>query len=255
MCCDGQGAEDARVQFSVLQSAFALAQATIIEHEGLLKELSVDDKGLVLVVGFGLHSVLTDNFASSACKAALALCCGLNHLRLGAHVGLATGRVFCASLGNRERREFALVSDTVNTAARLMSLGMKGGSEYALSHEQLCRIDPHRASELHHDVAGSVVVERHTYARADISPNLDFTARPPVSVKGKSVMLEVYLPSLASHDGLLRTRRLADELPCLEPMAYDEFVSRCLTLFDVRRVEEQVGSRVTCKESVRLGLF
>lgn len=37
------------------------------------------------------------------------------------HAGVATGPVFCGSLGSEDRREFAMISETVNLAQRLMS--------------------------------------------------------------------------------------------------------------------------------------
>ncbi|CAM9208125.1 unnamed protein product [Choristocarpus tenellus] len=115
------------LDLSLLQDSFAFLQSIVAGHEGVIKELSVDDKGMVLVVGFGLSPHVGHLPAARAVLCALE-CTDRLKLRglADCTAGVATGPVFCGSLGSDIRREFAMVSDTVNLAMRLMSARKKG---------------------------------------------------------------------------------------------------------------------------------
>ena len=54
-----------------VQKVFLCLQRIILENSGIIKEFSMDDKGLVIVVGFGLQPNVVPNPAASACLAAL----------------------------------------------------------------------------------------------------------------------------------------------------------------------------------------
>ena len=102
-----------------LQRMFLRLQRIISENQGIIKEFSVDDKGLVLVVGFGLQPYVLSNPAVNACLSALQIkhsrtICESSNL----FIGIATGNVFCSSVGSSYRSEFAVVGRIVNLAAR-----------------------------------------------------------------------------------------------------------------------------------------
>ena len=59
--------------------------------------------------------------ASSSVLCAKGICEILASYNVDAGIGIATGDVFCASLGSMNRREYAMVSGAVNLAARFMS--------------------------------------------------------------------------------------------------------------------------------------
>ncbi|CAM9281080.1 unnamed protein product, partial [Chrysoparadoxa australica] len=107
-----------------MQRVFAVLQTAMFTFKGVIKEFSVDDKGTVMVGAFGLPPMTGALPAARACKAAIQVTSGLKRLHVMAYIGLSMGQVFTASIGS-DRREFAVVGDVVNTAARLMSAGMK----------------------------------------------------------------------------------------------------------------------------------
>ena len=108
------------------QKVMTALQQTIYHFEGSLNKLSVDDKGVSLLAGFGLPPVAHEDDAARAIGAALALKTRLNELGWECSIGVATGRIFCGAYGNEERREYTMIGDTVNTSARLMQAAERG---------------------------------------------------------------------------------------------------------------------------------
>ncbi|CAN0150987.1 unnamed protein product, partial [Ectocarpus sp. 8 AP-2014] len=114
--------EPAVLSLELLQGSFSLLQSIVASHGGVIKELSVDDKGTVLVAGFGLSPQVGHLPAARATLCAMECTDRLRARGLArCHAGVATGPVFCGSLGSEDRREFAMISETVNLAQRLMS--------------------------------------------------------------------------------------------------------------------------------------
>ena len=99
---------------------FVLPQDNVLAYRGVIKEFSVDDKGLVLVVGFGIPPHVGITPPTRACLCSLALCEELKNINIIASVGITTGPVYAGSVGSKTRREFCMVGDVVNLSARLM---------------------------------------------------------------------------------------------------------------------------------------
>ncbi len=96
-------------------------QHTILSLEGIIKEFTLDDKGAVLLCGFGAPPFVHANDPIRAVQASLVIEQRLMDLEVKVRVGIATGMVFLTSIGhNLLRREFAMIGSTVNLAARLM---------------------------------------------------------------------------------------------------------------------------------------
>jgi class 3 adenylate cyclase len=108
------------------QRVMTVLQQTIYHFEGSLNKLSVDDKGVSLLAGFGLPPVAHEDDAARAIGAVLALKERTNELGWECSIGVATGRIFCGAYGNEERREYTMIGDTVNTLARLMQAAKRG---------------------------------------------------------------------------------------------------------------------------------
>ena len=104
-----------------LQSIYNLLEDNVCTYRGVVKEFSVDDKGLVLVAGFGIPPHIGVSPPTRACQAALGTKKELNAIGVVCHIGISTGAVYAGSLGSETRREYAMVGDTVNLAARLMA--------------------------------------------------------------------------------------------------------------------------------------
>ncbi len=96
------------------------AQEIIYYYEGSVNKLAVGDKGSVLLVLFGAPPFFHEDDEVRAVACTLGLCKVTARHNLKAHVGLAAGSVFAGPLGAPQRREYTVIGDTVNLAARLM---------------------------------------------------------------------------------------------------------------------------------------
>jgi class 3 adenylate cyclase/tetratricopeptide (TPR) repeat protein len=101
-------------------AAVRVLQEAVAQYEGAINQLLVDDKGTVLVAGWGLPSCTHEDDAARAIQAAMQMQSRLSSLGLGSSIGLASGRVFCGERSDPRRREYAMVGSVVNLAARLM---------------------------------------------------------------------------------------------------------------------------------------
>jgi len=108
-----------------LSSFLRDAQEMIYRFEGSVNKLAVGDKGSVLLVLFGAPPFFHEDDEVRAVACALALGKVAARHRLEARIGLAAGPLFAGPLGAPQRREYTVIGDTVNLAARLMQ---KAGS-------------------------------------------------------------------------------------------------------------------------------
>ena len=138
-------------------------QETLYEYEGSLNKLGVDDKGATLVAAFGLPPVAHEDDPVRAVRAALGIQANLRRLGVRYAIGIATGRVFCGSVGSNLRREYTMIGGVVNLAARLMQ---------TVSDDVVC------------DIATRQVAEA----------KLAFEALPPRRVKGAVEPIVVFRP-------------------------------------------------------------
>jgi adenylate cyclase len=116
---------------AAISRAFALINAAIEARSGVLKNVTYERTGSDILIYFGAPNGHIDD-PNRAAEAALtirdimatmpALSAGGDEVRVYCQVGLAIGTAFAAEIGEpRGRREFNVLGDTVNTAARLMS--------------------------------------------------------------------------------------------------------------------------------------
>lgn len=145
------------------QKVMTTLQQTVYHFEGSLNKLSVDDKGVSLLAGFGLPPVAHEDDAARAIGAALALKDRINELGWECSIGVATGRIFCGAYGNEERREYTMIGDTVNTSARLMQAAKRG-----------------------------ILSDQTTHAAA--MSQFDFESLDPLSMKGKKEPVVCFRP-------------------------------------------------------------
>jgi class 3 adenylate cyclase/tetratricopeptide (TPR) repeat protein len=116
------GALDAGVDETTdqLQRAVVAVQTAVYRYGGAINQLLADDKGMVVVCGWGFALHAHEDDEVRAVRAALDLRRNLNEIGVPASFGLATGEVFTGLRGNRHRCEYAMIGDVVNIAARLM---------------------------------------------------------------------------------------------------------------------------------------
>ncbi len=146
-----------------LQRVMEAIQTTLYYYEGSIGRFGVDDKGTILLAAFGLPPRTHEDDPVRAVRIALALRARLRELRLDSSIGIATGRVFCGSIGSRTRREYTMVGDVVNVAARLMA---------ASGNDVLCSEGTYQAAQT----------------------RLPFQRLPRFALRGKAEPVGVYRP-------------------------------------------------------------
>ncbi|MCC7450106.1 MAG: adenylate/guanylate cyclase domain-containing protein [Anaerolineae bacterium] len=115
---------------SSFSHVFARINAAVEARGGILKKVTYHLSGSDMMICFGVPSAHTDDpiRAAGAALAIRDIITGLQPPTVGGsevtvtcQIGLARGPVFAAEIGEpRGRREFNVLGDTVNTAARLM---------------------------------------------------------------------------------------------------------------------------------------
>lgn len=108
------------------QAMVATLQRLLRAHEGSLNKLSVDDKGVTLVAALGLPPHAHADDPERGLRLALAIQAAFREAGWPTSIGLTSGRVFCGEVGTDRRREYTLLGDVVNLAARLM-VAARGG--------------------------------------------------------------------------------------------------------------------------------
>jgi class 3 adenylate cyclase len=150
-------------QLEPLQRVMATVQPILQRYQGSLKQVIVDDKGLTLIAVFGLPPLAHEDDPVRATGAALAVQAALRELGVRCAIGLATGRAFCGAVGSEVHREYDVIGEVMNLAARLMQ---------AAPDTILCDAATHRAAR----------------------SRLRFQDLPAISVKGKPAPITVYRP-------------------------------------------------------------
>jgi len=145
------------------QQLMVALQRTVYRFEGSLNKMSVDDKGVSMLAGFGLPPVTHEDDAARAVGCAEALHECITELGWSCSIGVATGRIFCGVYGNNQRREYTMIGDTVNTSARLMQAAK-----------------------------GHILCEQVTWREAE--SRFEFEALEPIRMKGKSEPVASYRP-------------------------------------------------------------
>jgi class 3 adenylate cyclase/tetratricopeptide (TPR) repeat protein len=105
---------------ALLQQFVHLGQRELYRYEGAVDKLLMDDKGCTLLASFGLSPLAHEDDAERALRAALGIHAHLRVRGVSHRIGVATGRVYAGAYGHPQRREYSILGDTVNLAARLM---------------------------------------------------------------------------------------------------------------------------------------
>ena len=100
--------------------AYCEIQRVLFRHGGDITRFAHDDKGLAVLAVFGLPPASSEDMARRAVLAALEIEQQAPGHEFQCRIGIATGRMFCGTLGAPRRREYSVVGSTANLAARLM---------------------------------------------------------------------------------------------------------------------------------------
>ncbi len=160
------------IELPRLQALIDTFQLTLDRFEGSLNKISIDHKGLALVVAFGLPPHAHEDDAARGVLAALEMRQQLIEHAFPCSIGITSGRAFCGTVGGATRREYTLIGASVNLAARLM---------------QASQISP---------AGREILCDQASYLAAQ--DRASFERLPDIMVKGRSTALAVYRPILAS---------------------------------------------------------
>lgn len=165
------------------QTVMRTLQTAIYRYEGSINKLSVDDKGVTLIAGFGLPPLAHEDDAIRGVQAALDMHSELRALGLHGAIGITTGRAFCGAVGNDLRREYTMIGDVVNLSARLMQ---------AADGTILCDAATYRATQ--NSAALELLLGVDLDGSGAVGDVPFFEELSPILVKGKSAPVPVYRP-------------------------------------------------------------
>ncbi|HET9907383.1 MAG TPA: AAA family ATPase [Anaerolineales bacterium] len=164
---------DQNTELMTAQSIAQLIQSSVYRYEGSINKINVDDKGITIVAAFGLPPFAHEDDPTRGVQAALLIRKKLTSRKVRSNIGVTTGRIFCGSIGNEERREYTTIGNAVNLSARLM--GAAGMQDELISKYGV----PILCDRLTYDSAKDVV---------------EFEALLPQHVKGRTDAVEVFHP-------------------------------------------------------------
>ncbi len=157
------------------QRIMRVLQESTYRYEGSINKLSVDDKGVALLAAMGLPPLSHEDDPTRGVRVAMDMQAALGSLGVASSIGVSTGHVYCGVIGSDTRREYTIIGDAVNLAARLMQ----------------------RAG-------GGILVDPNTRRRA--ARDIVFDAGTPLKLKGKKTPIWGYRPqSLHSPDASIET--------------------------------------------------
>ncbi|MDH3675069.1 MAG: tetratricopeptide repeat protein, partial [Anaerolineae bacterium] len=109
-----------------LQNFLQASQEVIYHFEGSLGKVAVDDKGTIILILFGAPPFYHEDDATRAVACALGLQAVAREQNLRMAIGISEGSTFAGPVGGPDRREYTVIGDSVNLAARLMQYGRAG---------------------------------------------------------------------------------------------------------------------------------
>ena len=131
----------------------------------------MDDKGTTLIGVFGLYPA-HENDPHLATQCAMEMVKRLSMLEMTPKIGVTTGTVFAAEVGNERRCEFAVIGDVVNLSARLMVAAAKLSKQTSTDINILCCRNTWKVAKTH----------------------VQFLEHKPIRVKGKSNLIDIFEP-------------------------------------------------------------
>ena len=181
-----------------IQNIISKVQRCIYRTQGSLNKFLMDDKGSVLLIAWGLPPLSNHDDSLRAVLTGINIIQELKNYKsekwgaCGAKIGISTGYCFsgiCGNIGNR--REYSVLGEIVNLAARYMQRSMKICSDKKSNYQLL------------------LCEHTKNLIQSQISCNLVYTGK----CKGFSVPFNFYEPIIDSFDiiyphySLIKTRR------------------------------------------------
>ncbi len=163
---------------SDIQNAIHMLQEALYRFEGSVSKIAIDEKGIVFIAALGLHPLAHEDDPTLGTLAAMEMRDRIRPLEIRCAIGVATGRIFCGSIGNSSRREYALIGDAVNLASRLMEAASLDLMIQSSSEEErpLCQI----------------LVDAETHEMAQM--RVTFEELSPIQLKGRTDAEPIFQP-------------------------------------------------------------
>lgn len=111
----GEGIDPQRAQ-----TTLRALQTALYRYEGSVNKFTIDDKGVSLIAALGLPPLAHTDDPKRAVLAAWQIHSDLKALGQRCAIGVSTGRVYCGAVGSQQRREYTIMGNAANLAARLM---------------------------------------------------------------------------------------------------------------------------------------
>jgi class 3 adenylate cyclase/predicted ATPase len=103
-----------------LQALFVPVQRAVLRFGGTILTVAFEGGGLTVLAVFGLPMSAHEDDAKRALRTGDAIRSSFHGSEHRVAIGVATGRALCGSMGSAARRDYVMVGNTVNLAARLM---------------------------------------------------------------------------------------------------------------------------------------
>ncbi|CRG98502.1 adenylyl cyclase beta, putative [Plasmodium relictum] len=145
-------------------SIMKLTQKAVFTMEGTINKFIFDDKGILILIMFGLPPLYHSDDSIRALLTCFRLIDALKSLKLNGSIGISTGRIWCGIVGNKIRKEYTALGDSVNVAARLCC---KAGNK-------------------------EIYVDENTYNNC--KHFISFQKLISIKVKGKDKLIKIYSP-------------------------------------------------------------
>lgn len=110
----------------LMHQAVEIIQNTMLLLEGTINKISLDDKGIAVIAAMGLPSMAHEDDPARALQASMTIRTHLENRGVFPSIGISTGVVYCGTIGSAVRREYTMIGDVMNRAARLMQAAEGG---------------------------------------------------------------------------------------------------------------------------------
>ncbi len=110
-----------KTALDTLHLAMRTMQRALYRYAGSVNKLQMGDAGMVLTAALGLPPLSHPDDPLRAVQAASLIVEELQETHPALSIGIATGPVFCASVGSARRREYAMIGETATRARQLMA--------------------------------------------------------------------------------------------------------------------------------------
>eukprot|EP01059_Diplonema_ambulator_P006964 TRINITY_DN16531_c0_g1_i2.p1 TRINITY_DN16531_c0_g1~~TRINITY_DN16531_c0_g1_i2.p1 ORF type:complete len:1547 (+),score=254.13 TRINITY_DN16531_c0_g1_i2:615-4643(+) len=124
---------------NVMHESLTTIQGELVQRDGVLNKVLYDDKGVTLLCVFGLPGHSHEDDAMRSLAFAWGICCKLEGA-FSLAFGISRSKVYCGYCGSETRREYTVLGDGVNMAARVMQHAFVEASKRSICDGPVCTV-------------------------------------------------------------------------------------------------------------------